>query len=78
MTNYEWLKSLEEQGKLKPLLKSGIITPTINNYFSVYKVYEFELRHNKASVAVINTSVSTQFDKQLIYRAINMMKKIAI
>jgi len=75
MTNYDWLKSLEDEGRLKPLLKSGIISPTINNYFSVFKIYEYEIiRHSSRMDAIQKVCEAQKTNQELVYRAIRLMK----
>ena len=75
MTNYEYLKELETTDKLKPLIKSGIIPPTIYNYYSVYNIYIYELRHAPTKMDAIEKVCDLMKTNQdLIYRAINIMK----
>jgi len=53
MTNYEYLLNLENEGKLKRLILSGVITATILNYFTIYKLYLYEEAHNRSKMDAI-------------------------
>ncbi len=75
MTNYEYLLNLENEGKLKPLIKSGVITSTILNYFTIYKIYLYEVAHNRARMdAMENVIVTCKTNKDAVYRSVKMME----
>lgn len=75
MTNYEYLLNLENDGKLKPLIKSGVITSTILNYFTIYKIYLYEEAHNRSKMdAMENVTITCRTSKDAVYRSIKMMR----
>lgn len=74
MTNYEYLLSLENDGKLKRLIRSGVITATILNYYTIYKLYLFETSRNRAKMdAMENVCVTCKTNINTVYRSIKMM-----
>ena len=74
MTNYEYLLALENEGKLKRLICSGMITATILNYFTVYKIYLYEVSRNRAKMdAMENVCVTCKTNMNTVYRSIRMM-----
>jgi hypothetical protein len=75
MTNYEYLLNLENEGKLKRLILSGVITATILNYFTIYKLYLYEEAHNRSKMdAIENVCTTYKTNINTIYRSIKMMR----
>lgn len=74
MNNYQYLLELENEGKLKRLVQSGVITFTILNYFSIYKIYLYEVSRNRAKMdAIENVCVTCKTNMPAVYRSIKMM-----
>lgn len=72
MTNYDFLKSIEQKLFLE-LVKRGIIPIHIMDYLLIYETYLNEIKTNKKSVCITFCSDKYNLSERTIRRVIEFM-----
>ena len=71
---YKILQQLEDRNLLDQLVKNGIVSVVIISHKKVYEIYLLELKKEKKSQAITNTSIQTKIPERTIYRIIKSME----
>ena len=74
---FEQYREWERSGKLQPLIKTGVLTPSQFRFYTIYTEVSAEMksRFKTKSMAVCNICERHGVSHMMVYRAINFMEQ---